>query len=480
MHSASTAEHGVQRALLAVAAEIADTKPGSAAALEGAARSLSDMAMSLFPPLASDDEEYFGHVRTFVDAAAEARALLGEEGEPAQMCAIELALKEGRDLATRLLRETPARIAFQDACTIAGQGKRVVFLARSEAEAIRAARMSPGGLHVCSRSSAGSIPAGQDFDAVITACKAIDAIRFLAEIGARTTEATLLLPPADAAAAGKICDLVLSWSEMSAAHAFCRTLRDALPPDFAHLRTIDLPFRRHQKRAVPDGVGIDGKSVIVICLEDGEEVFLAASGNVVVLRDGNTGTKRSADLERGDVVILLPHEVGVEIARELGWDHDAALSDPHVASYKERIAAFRNGPGAGLSARDIIARMSEVDPDMPSPSESTVRYWLAGGEATETAAPHASGDRRWLAAFAEIVGISDAEDLFERLSAHRARLQREGHLRSGLLEAFLFDPYDAVVQRGLSKKRAGEIRAIAMNYAREIVDVDASRAGERE
>ena len=115
---------------------------------------------------------------------------------------------------------------------------------------------------------------------------------------------------------------------------------------------------------------------------------------------------------------------------------------------------------------------------MDPPSDAAVRYWLAGGDAADEAAPHASGNPRWLTAFLKLIGLDGAEALFAHFGRFRGRLLREGHLRSGLLERFLFDRYDAVIQRGVSRERAEQLRAIALQHTREIVAVNRSESGE--
>jgi hypothetical protein len=188
--------------------------------------------------------------------------------------------------------------------------------------------------------------------------------------------------------------------------------------------------------------------------------------------DGEPVARRASGLQPGDVVVVIPEDVGDRIARELGWDGEAALLDDNVARYKARVRAWRHGPGMGVPARRVVEQMRAIDPDMPEPSEAAVRYWLAGADADGEAAPHASGNARWLSAFLKVVGLEGSDALFVHFGHYRGRLQRDGHLRSGLLERFLFDPYDSVIQRGVSEERARQLRTIALSYAREVVDVD--------
>jgi hypothetical protein len=216
---------------------------------------------------------------------------------------------------------------------------------------------------------------------------------------------------------------------------------------------------------------------VILHTGDGDEIEFARASLVVMLVGGVPVARKASDLEPGDFVVVLPGETGDRIARELGWDGEAALMDEQVARYKEHVRSWRTGAGRNISPRQVIERMRAIDVNMSTPSVQTIRYWLDAGDAQSEAAPHASNDARWLSAFLQVIGVGEADDFFVHFGRYRGRLQREGHVRSGLLERFLFDKYDAIVQRGVTAQRAEELRAIALQHAREVVIVERQDVG---
>lgn len=481
VHAASTSEGDVQADLIDLARSLEATHPKSCDALIQAARTLASMARSLAPPLADTDDPEV--TWTFVDAAREVREALREEGDPPEIAGLNACLDRGVAAATRLLRNSPARIALRDATAHASRGRRVAFVAEADNEALEAARQAPDNLMIASRRTAASEISSFAPDLLVTACRGADALRILAELSRPAAETVMLLPPADAATASRIAELVLEQPELAPSHELCRAVLDALPPSFMRLRSTGDVFARHDRRrrggqaTRPSGSGAP-RDAIVLRTDDGEASAFAHGSTVISIVDGEPVARRASKLEPGDVVVVMPEDLGDRIARELGWEGEAALLDEHVARYKARVRAWRDGSGRDLTARRVIAQMRAIDPDMPEPSEAAVRYWLAGADAEDEAAPHASGNARWLSAFLKVIGLDGADGLFVHFGHYRGRLQREGHLRSGLLERFLFDPYDAVVQRGVSEERARELRAIALSHAREVVDVDRRGAEE--
>lgn len=481
VHAASTSEGDVQADLIDLARSLEATHPKTCDALIQAARTLASMARSLAPPLADTDDPEV--TWTFVDAAREVSETLREEGEPPGIAGLNACLDRGVAAATRLLRNSPARIALRDATAHASTGRRVAFVAEADSEALEAARQAPDNLMIASRRTAASEISNFAPDLLITACRGADALRILAELTRPAAETLMLLPPADAATAARISELVLEQPELAPSHDLSRAVLDALPPSFMRLRSTGDVFARHdrQRRSSSEtrqsGSGAP-RDAIVLRTDDGEASAFARGSTVIAIVDGEPVARRASKLEPGDVVVVMPEDLGDRIARELGWDGEAALLDEHVARYKARVRAWRDCPGRDFTARRVIAQMRTIDPDMPEPSEAAVRYWLAGADADDEAAPHAPGNARWLSAFLKVIGLEGADGLFVHFGHYRGRLQREGHLRSGLLERFLFDPYDAVVQRGVSEERARELRAIALSYAREVVDVDRRGAEE--
>ena len=483
VHAASTTEADVQHDLTELARRIEATHPRSADALVQAARELAKMACSIAPPLAGGAEAET--TWTFVDAARVVREALREEGAPAEEAAIEDVLRRGREAATNLMRRSPAYLAFEEAVAATRDGLKVTFVAESALEAKEALARAPEGMLVTSRRCSGMEIAAHTPELVVTACRGHDAVRLLAEIPLPPKKAILLLPPLEASVAARIAQLVLEHQVFSSVHPLCRKLLAAMPPSFARLSgASDIYLRRAPRRQVDAASTSKSHSglrdSILLCTEDGEQVEFAKGSTVVTLAGGRPIACHASDLEPGDVVVVLPEDVGDRIARELGWNGEAAMMDEQVARYKQHVQGWRAGAGAGLSPRQVIQRMQAVDPGMLAPSESTIRYWLAGGDAQKVAAPHASGDPRWLAAFLRTIDLADADGLFVHFGQYRGRLKRGGHLRSGLLERFLFDKYDAVVQRGVSHARATELREIALRHTREIIAIERREAVEDE
>ena len=477
VHTASTTEADIQTELLELASGLKTERPKTAEAIRQAVTALTTMASSIAPPLADTEDPEV--MRTFVDAAQDVRSVMSEEGEPSNSQAVHAALRKGIDAATRLMRSSPARIALDEAHEEAATGLRVVFVADSDIEAKQAAHSAPENLLVVSRRTPAGEIAGHCPDVLVIACRGVDAVRILAEQPILPRDVVLLLPPFEAMTAGRIAELVLERSELAPAHALCAQMLESLPPRFSRLpRDADLTSRS-PRRKMPAFTGGGARDGVQIMTDDGEIAVFAPGAILITLVDGVPRAKRAADVEEGTLVVIMPEDMADRVARELGWDGQAALLDDQVRRYKAKVREWRNGPGAMLSMKHIQALMHGVDPDMPEPSADTIRYWLSAGDAEEVAAPRASSNLQWLSAFFKVIGLDDADRVFVHFEDHRGRLQRAGHLRTGLLERFLFDPFDAVVQRGVSPERARKLREIAMDSGRVVISVDFPRRGER-
>lgn len=467
IHAASTTEGAIQDELLGFAGELKTSHPKTSEALRQAVTVLSAMATSLAPPMADTEEPEV--MLTFVDAARDARQAMQDEGPPAGMMAIDDALKRGVQAGTKLLRNSPARVALDEARAAALRGRKVVFVAESDSEAKEAALSAPEGLLIVSRRTPGEEIARYVPDLLVTACRGADALRLLAEQPVPPTEVVMLLPPFEAMTVRRIGELVLESSDLSPAHGLCKQIVDGLPPVFSHLATeAELTAGRPRRgRSVSnDGNRAGVRDGVSIRTEDGDISEFASGATLITLVDGLPKVKRAVDLCPGDAVIIVPEDVAGRIIRELGWNSEAALLDVQVLRYKRQVQRWRQGPGAGMTYRQIVGLMREADPTVTEPSEAAVRYWVSAGVSEEVAAPRATGNPQWLAAFFKVIGLDDADRDFIHFGHHRGRLQREGHLRSGLLERFLFDPYDAFVHHGIDRDRARALRETALNSVR--------------
>ena len=471
IHAASTTEADIQTELLRYAAELRQDRAKTSEALRSAAFALSAMSSSIAPPLAGDDDPET--TRTFVDAASEVRSAMADEGMPPDASSIESALRRGRDVATRLMRASPGRMALEEAREAAAAGRRVAFVAESDAEAKQAAADASGRLLIASRRTMGSEIAKHRPDLIVTACRAADALRIVAEQPRPPREVTLLLQPIEAMTMASIAELVLETPEFVSAHPLCRRICECLPPTFPGLPREDYlavrPPRRGNTGSFGKGHARDGVRLVT---EDGDVTYFAPGAILITMVDGVPRHKRAADIESGMSVVIIPEDTADRIARELGWAGEAALLDEQVGRYKVRVREWKEGPGAGLTTRQIQGRLRALDPVMPEPSDATIRYWLSAGEAEDIAAPRASNRPQWLAAFCKMIDLKDADRVFAHFEHHRGRLQRAGQVRSGLLERFLFDPFDAVIHRGVSLNRARQLREIAMDSARTVISAE--------
>jgi hypothetical protein len=475
VHAAATHEAEIVEALLELAEQVQSEHPDSAEALAGAADTLSAMAHTTRPPLAdgSPVERRF----TFVDAEERVRDALRREGDLPQRAAIDRALAAGRDSARRLMRDTPARMALSEAMEAAVGRSKVAFVADLAGDAVEARTRAPDGLLVASRNEAFAMLGNERLDRLILACRGADALRLLVELPHPGREVVFVLAPNEAATAGRIAEHLMSWPEFSDVHPRCAAFMAALPPTLGHLLALaaKAPATRGTKPNKPARTDTAFRSAaeVIVLFDDGAEEGFAAGSDVVVLQGDAPCVKPAAELVEGDLVVLPPQTISDEVAREMGWDGEAALLDDEVGRYKSVLAAWLAGPGRGVTANNIVSQMRAIDPEMSAPHASTVRYWLSAAKAQLDPAPRASTDPQWFAAFCKIIGYGggDSHALGDHFDDHRAKLRRDGKLRRCLVERFIFDRYDATLHHDIPRETVETLRRQLLSYVRAVAEV---------
>ena len=467
-------EIAIAEELFDVADQVGETHPETADALAAAAHMLSTMAMSLRPPLAGAALD--APVETFVGAAVGVRETLRREGDHPVSRKIDAVLKRGEALSLRLLRETPARLALEEAKAAAAEGLRVGFVCDRPGDAAAVRREASDGLVIASRREAVERLADETFDRTYIVCRGGEAARIFAELPHPGREIRFVLTPYEAATAGRIADLVSSWPQLAAAHTRCGTLRDALPPTLGRLLGLEAkapPARGARSNRRSRSEEARASAEVILVFEDGSEDGFALGAEVIVLVDDVPRVKAASKVLPGDLVVLAPQAVSDEIAREMGWDGEQALLDDEVTAYKTCLARWRAGLGAKVRPKEIIRRMNELDPGMPSPSSSAVRYWLAAADARQDPAPRATDDPRWFSAFCRVIEFEgrDTQALADHFDAHRARLRRDGHLRRCLVERFLFARYDVMLHQKIPPEKVEALKARMLSYVRAVEDV---------
>ena len=480
VHGAATHEAEIAEALLELADRVSPDHPETAEALAGAADTLSAMVHTTRPPLA--DKELAERRVTFVDAEERVRDALRQEGDVPERSAIEKALTLGRDAARRLMRDTPARMALAEATAAALSGSRIGFVTDQIGDAIEARKQAPAGLIVVSRNEAPAAFTEEQLDRLVLACRGVDAVRLLVELPRPGREAVFVFGPTDAATAARIAEHVVSWPELTEAHARCMALLAALPPSLGRLLALatKAPATRgtKPKRPLRSDAALRSGAEVLVLFDDGSEEGFAAGSEVVVLSVKTPRVKPASQLNEGDLVVLPPQSVSDEVAREMGWDGEAALLDHDVGSYKAVLAAWLEGAGAKMTANEVVRQMRMIDPHMSVPHPSTVRYWLSAAKAQKDPTPRASIDPRWFAAFCRIIGYTgDSNALGDHFDAHRAKLRRDGQLRRCLVERFLFDRYDAVLHHDIPRETVDVLRRRVLSYVRAVAEVDRGRWG---
>jgi hypothetical protein len=475
VHAASTAEAEVIEKLFELSSDLKEGHPKTSDALKDAASALGAMARTTRPPLAEGQSVEI--VSSFMDNEVAVREALREEGDTPKRTAIGTTLLAGREAASRLLRETPARIALHEARQAAATGVRVVFVTERSDDAVAAGSDAPTNFLVVGRQCACGEISTYKPDLLFLTCRAMDVARILSEVPASPREIRIVLSPDEVAIAASIASLALSWPEMSEVKERCRALLNAMPPKFARIMSFDNALDSC-RRSSSQGGAVSYRSrveyahaEVIAIFDDLEDAVPFAPGAVVVvLNDGEPCVKRATALEAGDLVVLPPEEVSEKIAREMGWAGEQELLDDCVRRYKRAVAAWREGPGAGISIETIIRRMRAFDPQMPVPSSSTVRYWLSAAEDEQEPTPRASGKRQWFAAFCEVIGHRDldASDLARHFDEQRGRLRRDGHVRRCLVERFLFDRYDLQIHKHIPSERVAILRGMALAHVRTV------------
>jgi hypothetical protein len=268
---------------------------------------------------------------------------------------------------------------------------------------------------------------------------------------------------------------------MAPVHARCRALLRKMPPRLSKVLGLAAHVPGPRKNGVRTGInGGDGSGVdraraeIIASFDNGETVAFAQGATVIVMRGSDPVERRARHLREGDQVVLPPQDVVDDIARDLGWAGEQALIDDVVDRYKKAIRAWKDGPGAGVSARKIALQMQAVDPAMSVPSEAAIRYWLSAPDHENKATPFAPSRSDWFAAFCAVIGFGEggSGDVARHFNVFRARLRHEGHVRTGLVERMLFDRYNAIVHKGMSQGRMDELRRRALGFVSEITAIE--------
>ena len=483
VQGAFTHEDEIVEALLVLANKLLDGRPKTAAALADAAYMLCAMARTTRPPCA--DGRYPEETsRWFADEATAVRDALREEGDVSEREAIDEALKKGRDAATRLLQETPARLALKEAVQEARRGRRVVFVADRVSDALAAGEgQQEHDLLVVYRIEAVPEIGRWRPQLLVLACRGADALRILLEVVEAPSEIRILLTPDDAQVAARSAEIALEWAEMAPVHARCSELLRRMPPRLTKVLGLatHLPAPRSNGAGIVngrnggDGTGVDrARAEVVALFDNGETVPFAQGATVIVLRGSDPVERRVRDLKEGDQVVLPPQDIVDDIARELGWAGEQALIDHLVDRYKKAVGAWRIGPGDGISAREIARRMQVADPTISAPSTAAIRYWLSASEHEDKATPFAPGRPDWFAAFCAAIGFAEggSGEVARHFHIFRARLRQEGHVRTGLVERMLFDRYNAIIHLGLSQERVDELRRRALRFVSEITALE--------
>ncbi len=472
--AAAVDEIAVAEDLIALADQVYDTHPETADALVNAAHMLSVMAMSLRPPLAGDAPD--SPVETFAATDVRVREALRREGDHPVSRKIDKALKDGRLLSSHLLRETPARLALEEATAAARAGLRVGFICDRPGDAAAVRLSAPEGLVVAPRREALERLGEENLDRTYIVCRGGEAARIFAELPAPGRQVRFVLTPYEAATAGRIAELLLGWPELAPAHARCKMLRDALPPSLGRLLGLEAgtpPARGRKSKAGSRSDEAHASAEMVLVFEDGTDDNFALGAEVVVLVDGVPKTKPVSEVAPGDLLVIAPQDVSDQIAREMGWNGEQALIDEEVTAYKLCLARWCEGPGARVRPKEIIRRMIALDPGMPVPSVSAVRYWLSAAKAGQDPAPRATDDPRWFAAFCRVIEYDggDALALADHFDAHRAKLRRDGHLKRCLVERLLFARYDAMLHRNISPQQIQALQTRMLSHIRAVEEV---------
>jgi hypothetical protein len=265
--------------------------------------------------------------------------------------------------------------------------------------------------------------------------------------------------------------------EFADVHPRCAALIAALPPALGKLLALAAraPATRGTKSNKPARGDMSFRSAaeVIVLFDDGAEEGFAAGSEVVVLTGDAPCVKPATELVEGDLVVLPPQTVSDEVAREMGWDGEAALLDDEVGHYKSALAAWLRGPGRGVTANSIVSQMRAIDPEMSAPHPSTVRYWLSAAKAQLDPAPRASADPHWFAAFCKIIGYigGDSHALGDHFDDHRAKLRQDGKLRRCLVERFIFDRYDATLHHDIPLETVEALRRRLLSYVRAVAEV---------
>jgi hypothetical protein len=481
VRGAFTYEDEIVEGLLILSNKLCDSRPDTATALADAAYMLCAMARTTRPPCA--DGRYPEETsRWFADEATAVRDALRNEGDVAEKEAINELLRKGHEVADRLLRETPARLALKEAVEEARGGRRVVFVVDRVSDAIAGSNgQKECDLLVVHRKQTVSEIESWHPDVLTLACRGGDALRILLEVVKAPQEIRVLLTPHDAHIAWRSAEIALEWTEMAPVHARCRALLRQMPPRLSKVLGLAAYVRGPRKNGVQtgmnggDGSGVDrARAEVIATLDNGETVPFARGAAVVVMRGSDPVERRARYLREGDRVVLPPQDVVDDIARDLGWAGEQAMIDDVVGRYKKAVRAWKTGPGAGVSARQISLWIRAANPAMTVPTEATIRRWLSAADHEEEATPFAPGKSDWFVAFCSVIGFGEGGscEVARHFDVFRARLRHEGHVRTGLVERMLFDRYSATIHQGISQERIDELRRKALGFVCEITAIE--------
>jgi hypothetical protein len=414
-----------------------------------------------------------GTTRTFVDAAADIRAAIRENGAGGLVDRIEAVIEAGLDLADNLMLDTPAKHAFDSARRRSAADNRILFVVEHKDD-LGAGPESANFVVTWRREAVDSIRKGA-FDELVFACRADDAVRSYCEAPALPRKVSFVFPPAEASSAARIDEIVGAWVEMTPLLGRLAALRSALPRRFGALGGLaDMAGfgRRDRQGSSPSGPPAAHEDIHVV-FDDGFETWWSSGSQAIVVIGMTPRVKSACDLQPGDRVVLLPEGLRMEIAREMNWTVGGGI-DPLVVSYKRHVRDYVQRNGSRPS--HLVEALRRSRPLMVTPSQATVRYWLAAADEETGATPHAPDNKHdgWFDAFASLLGIPAdlVGEHYRHICDQRIRNMHGGRARKYLVERFLFDPYNATIHYGVTQSRVDELRRVAMAHAREVANVD--------
>jgi hypothetical protein len=402
------------------------------------------------------------------------------------------ALERAEAVARVVHASSPTGEAFRHICDEAGGGARILFVVDDPQDAVFAQAQLEEHLtahagtvvpEVSVRSYRHFREAMDDFhpNRLVLAIRGPVMARELLNWETPLTKIDLVLVPSENDRLAWTLQHMQHWSEYGAWHLRAKGIQSRLPPTLTNLSSFSIDVERRATHTPRRYAAVLSDVTGSFDIDDGDRIYFHPGSMVTVLEERSPAIKPATQLKPGDRVFVMPEDLRSEIAAEFeAYDRKVGMtpSARAVRTYKEAVSQAKTRLGSALTPERVLRDMRQIAPDLPLPTEATIRTWLSADEHADEDRPFAAGGeldlaRKRFVAFAQVLGLAKglAAFLFEDIHDRRGELRLGGLIRRSQFERLLFDPMDVVRYYGLPESRVRALREQALAEFHEVIGV---------